>query len=111
VINEAAEYLGGVAARLRSDGIRPVTRSVWCAGAGHAISEVARTVRPDLIVMTSRRRNDAGRLIPGPIAEFVRDQTGMPIVLVGADDTLGGTPGRHVTQTELVHASVGARAA
>lgn len=55
-INEAAEYLGDVAARLRSGGIRPVTRSVWFAGAGHAISEVARTVRPDLIVMTSRRR-------------------------------------------------------
>jgi hypothetical protein len=45
-INEAAEYLGDVAARLRSEGVRPVTRSVWFAAAGHAISEVARTVRP-----------------------------------------------------------------
>ena len=61
--------------------------------------------------MTSRRRNDAGRLIPGPIAEFVRAKTGMPIVLVGADDTLGGTPGSHVTQTELVHPSARAHAA
>jgi nucleotide-binding universal stress UspA family protein len=104
-INEAAEYLGGVAARLRSEGVRPVTRSVWFAGAGHAISEVARTVRPDLIVMTSRRRDDAGRLVPGPIAEFVRDRTEMPIVLVGGGDTRDGTADRDVTETELVHAS------
>jgi nucleotide-binding universal stress UspA family protein len=104
-INEAAEYLGDVAVRLRGEHVRAVTRSVWFAGAGDAISEVARTVRPDLIVMTSRRRDDAGRLVPGPIAEFVRDRTEMPIVLVGARDTRGGTAGRHVTETELVHAS------
>ena len=110
-INEASEYLSDVAARLRSEGVRPVTRSVWLANAGQAISEVARTVRPDLIVMTSGHRDDAGRLVPGPVAEFVRDRAEVPIVLVSAGDTRGGTPDRHVTETELGHASPRAHAA
>jgi nucleotide-binding universal stress UspA family protein len=110
-INEAAEYLSNVAARLRSEGIRPVTRCVWFAGPGHAISEVSRTERPDLIVMVSRLRNGAGRLVPGPIAEFVRDRTETPIVLVRAGDTPAATRRGDVTETALVHASASAHAA
>jgi hypothetical protein len=52
-MNEAAEYLGEVAARLRSEGVRPVTRSVWYAAAGPAIAELARTVKPDVILMAA----------------------------------------------------------
>jgi nucleotide-binding universal stress UspA family protein len=105
-INEAAEYLGDVAARLRTEGVRPVVRSVWYAPAGPAIAAVARTVRPDLILMVAHRRNDAGRLVPGPVAQFVRDRTQMPILLVAA----AGSPdrirarGATVPETELVHA-------
>ena len=87
-INAASEYLGEVAAELRTQGVRPVVRSVWYAAAGVTIAGVARVVKPDLIVMSARRRNDAGRLVPGPIAEFVRDRTRMPILLVAA----GGMP-------------------
>jgi hypothetical protein len=57
-------------------------------------------------VMTSRRRTDGRRLIPGPIAAFVRDQTQRPIVLVAVDETPRDSRGHGsaVTETELVHA-------
>ena len=110
-INGAAGYLGSVAARLRSEGVRPVTRSVWFAGPGHAISEVAPTARPDLIVMAFCHRSGARRLVPGPIAEFVRDRTELPIVLVGAADTQDRPARGDVTETMLVHASARAHAA
>ena len=105
-INEAAEYLGDVAARLRTEGVRPVVRSVWYADAGPAIAAVARTVRPDLILMAAHRRNDAGRLVPGSVAQFVRDRTQMPILLVAAGSTSDRIYARGATvhDTELVHA-------
>lgn len=78
-VDEAAAYLGNVAARLRRDGIDLVGRSVVYAAAGPAIVEAARTVKPDLVVMVS---SGADRLVPGPIAEFVRHRTRVPIVLV-----------------------------
>lgn len=105
-IKDAAEYLTEVAARLRHDGVYAVVRVVSLAAPGHAIAEVARTVNTDLIVMTSRRRNDGRRLIPGPIAAFVRDQTQRPIMLVAVDETPRDSRGHGsaVTETELVHA-------
>lgn len=105
-INAAAEYLGEVAAQLRKQGVRPVVRSVWYAAPGVTIAGVARAVKPDLIVMSARRRNDAGRLVPGPIAEFVRDRTRMPILLVAAGGMPATIPARRATapEAEPVHA-------
>ena len=80
-INEAAEYLRSVAARVRNEGFDVVGQSVCYTAAGPAIVEVARTVRPTVIVMVSR---DADRLGPGSVAEFVQDRTEMPVVLVTA---------------------------
>lgn len=90
-INEAAEYLGEVAAQLRSEGVHPVGRSVWYAAAGPAIVELTRTVKPDVILMAADRRNAAGRLVQDPIAEFVRHRTRMAILLVAAADSPAGT--------------------
>lgn len=105
-INEAAEYLGDVAAQLRKQGVRPVVRSVWYATAGVTIAGVARTVKPDLIVMAGHRRNDAGRLIAGPIAECVMDRTRTPILLVAAGGMPATIPARRAMaqETEAVHA-------
>lgn len=103
-INAAAEYLGGVAAQLRKQGVSPVVRSVWYAAAGVTIAGVARAVKPDLIVMTARRRNDAGRLVPGPIAEFVRDRTRMPILLVAAGGPTTMPARAPAPEREAVHA-------
>lgn len=83
-INEAAEYLGEMAAQLRKQGVRPVVRSVWYAPAGVTIAGVARAVKPDLIVMAAHRRNDAGRLVAGVTAQSVLDRTRTPILLVAA---------------------------
>jgi len=89
-INEAAEYLDKVATRLRSEGVRPVGRSVWYAAAGPAIVQLARTVKLDVILMAAERREETGRLVRDPIAEFVRDRTQTPVVLVtGADSPEG----------------------
>ncbi len=81
-VNEAADYLGDVAARLREQGVRPVTRSVLYADAGPAIVSVARAVKADVIVMVTAHRNAAGHLVPGPIAESVGQRSGRPVLLV-----------------------------
>jgi nucleotide-binding universal stress UspA family protein len=78
-INGAAEYLRNVAGRLQSLGVERVSRSVCYASPDPAIVEAVRTVRPDFIVMV---RGGADRVILGPVAEFVRQRTRMPIVLV-----------------------------
>lgn len=90
-INEAAEYLGDVAAQLRNADVGPVGRFVWYSAAGVAIVELARAVKPDVIVMAAHRRNAAGSLVPGSIAEFVWHRTQMPILLVAGGDTPAGT--------------------
>ena len=105
-INEAAEYLRGVAAKLRNQGVGLVARSVWYDAAGPAIVEVARVTKPDLIVMAAHGRSRGGRLTPGLIAESVRRGTRVPIVLVAAEDTpTENAAGRAmVRETEMVHA-------
>jgi len=81
-INEAADYLGDVAARLREKGVRPITRSILYAAPGPAIVSAARAVKADVIVMVSGHRSAAGHLVPGPVAEFVRQRSGRPVLLV-----------------------------
>jgi nucleotide-binding universal stress UspA family protein len=104
-INEAAEYLGDVAARLREEGVRPVVRSVWYAAAGLAIAGVARDVKADVIVMAAYGRDGASCLIPGAIAESVLNQTRIPILLVPADGTPAAMPARLTVtrEPEMVH--------
>jgi nucleotide-binding universal stress UspA family protein len=79
-INQAAEYLRSVAARLRAEGIEVVSRSVSYSAAGPAIVEALRTVKPAFIVMSARGGDP---VMPGGVAEFVLQRTRMPIVLVG----------------------------
>ena len=88
-INRAAEYLRSVASQLRREGIDRVGRSVWYAAAGPAIVEAARTVRPDCILMVS---SEGDRLVPGPVAEFVRHRTLIPVVLVAVGSAPADAP-------------------
>jgi len=89
-INEAAEYLDKVATRLRSEGVRPVGRSVWYAPAGSAIVQLGRTVKLDVILMAAERPEETARVVRDPIAEFVRERVQTPVVLVtGADSPEG----------------------
>jgi hypothetical protein len=106
-LNEAAEYLAKVAARLRGEGVRTVGRSVWYAASGPAIVELARTVKPDVILMADDRRNRAGRPVKGQsIAEVARHRTQTPIVLVSATDSSARTPAGDAMAVgkEMIHA-------
>lgn len=105
-INDAAEYLGDVAAQLREEGVRPVVRSVWYAAAAVAIAGVARDVKADVIVMAAYGRDGGGRLVPGAIAESVLNRTRIPILLVPAGGTPAAIPARvtMTRETEMVHA-------
>jgi nucleotide-binding universal stress UspA family protein len=99
-LDEAADYLGNVAAKLRRAGVRPVARSVMYAAPGPAIARVGRAVKADLIVMASAHRSATGHLVPGPIAACVRERSGCPVLLV-AETAVSRTL---ADGTEMAHA-------
>lgn len=82
VVEEAEQYLAGVAARLRADGVADVETSVWYGPPALSIVEAARLRRADLIVMTTHGRSGLGRLILGSVAESVLRGTTTPILLL-----------------------------
>lgn len=84
VVREAEEYLEGVAARLRGQGMAKVETSVWYGSASLSIVDAARLRRADLIVMFSHGRSGIGRLVLGSVAESVLRASSMPILLLRA---------------------------
>ncbi len=84
VVREAEEYLGGIAAALRRDGLGKVETSVWYGPAAPAIVEAARLRHADLIVMSTHGRSGVGRLVLGSVAESVLRGTTVPILLFRA---------------------------
>jgi nucleotide-binding universal stress UspA family protein len=70
------------------------------AAAGPAIVRVARAVKADVIVMAGTHRSAAGHLIPGPVAEFVRQRSGRPVLLVAETAVRRAM----AQETEMVHA-------
>ena len=86
VVNDAEEYLAGVAARLDAQGVKRVETSVWYGPADAAIVDAARLRRVDLIVMSTHGRSGLGRLILGSVAESVLRGTPTPILLLRAPE-------------------------
>ncbi len=82
VVREAEDYLAGVAARLKEQGIDNVETSVWYGPAASAIVDAARLRKADLIVMSTHGRSGLGRLILGSVAESVLRGTTTPILLL-----------------------------
>jgi nucleotide-binding universal stress UspA family protein len=82
VVQEAEEYLAGVAGRLTDLGFKKVDCSVWYGSAPYAIVEAARLYKVDLIVMTTHGRSGLGRMILGSVAESVLRGTITPILLL-----------------------------
>ena len=82
VVREAEEYLAGVAARLKEQGIDSVETSVWYGPAASAIVDAARLRKADLIVMSTHGRSGLGRLILGSVAESVLRGSTTPILLL-----------------------------
>jgi nucleotide-binding universal stress UspA family protein len=84
VVQEAEDYLGKVAERVKGDGVKKVETSVWYGPAASAILEAARLRKIDLIVMSTHGRSGLGRLILGSVAESVLRGTIAPILLLRA---------------------------
>ncbi|MBI1734713.1 MAG: universal stress protein [Candidatus Rokubacteria bacterium] len=82
VVKEAEEYLEGVAARVRAEGVKDVTASVWYGPPAPAIVEAADMTRADLVVMSTHGRSGLGRLLLGSVAESVLRATHIPILLL-----------------------------
>lgn len=93
IVREAEEYLAGVAARLKAQGIARVETSVWYGSAASAIVEAARLRKADMIVMSTHGRSGLGRFILGSVAECVLRGTTTPILLLRAPGAPVDAPG------------------
>ena len=82
VIKDAEAYLTGIAARLRTLGVKDVRPSVWYGTPATAIIDAAQLHHVDLIVMMSHGRSGLGRLVMGSVAESVLRGTTTPILLL-----------------------------
>lgn len=82
VVEEAEQYLNGVADRLQRRGIRNIQTSVWYGAPAASIVEATRFYKVDLIVMSTHGRSGLARLILGSVAQSVIHSTTTPILLV-----------------------------
>lgn len=79
---QADDYLGGVAARLRQEGVSVTTRVVANTDPARAIIRAATAGRVDLIAIASHARGGLGRLLRGSVCDKVlRGATGAAILL------------------------------
>ena len=105
VVREAEDYLDGIAARLRADGLKRVATSVWYGHATPAIIEAAAVAKVDLIVMSTHGRSGLGRFFLGSVAESVLRGTRAPILLLRPDGAPVEVPlkRRVATSPEAAH--------
>jgi nucleotide-binding universal stress UspA family protein len=82
-VQEAAEYLAGVAARTETDHVR-VAKAIWFGSPAGAIIEAAELMDVDLLVMSTHGRSGISRWMMGSVAESVVHGTARPILLVRA---------------------------
>lgn len=79
---QADDYLRGVAARVRQEGLSVTTRVVANADPARAIIRAATAGRVDLIAIASHARGGLGRLLRGSVCDKVlRGATGAAILL------------------------------
>ncbi len=84
LLQEALDYLNGIAERLREEGVRVSADAVERDVVAEAIVEYAETHDIDLIVMTTHGRSGISRLIFGSVAESVVRHAPCPVLLVRA---------------------------
>ena len=103
VVKEAEEYLETVAARVRAEGVKDVSTSVWYGPAAPAIVEAADMTRPDIIVMSTHGRSGLGRLLLGSVAESVLRATHIPLLLMRPGGAPAPGPSTLVLEKETCH--------
>jgi len=81
-IEEAEQYLAGVATRAREAGATDVDTSVWYGPPVDSIADAAQFRKADLIVMSTHGRSGIGRFVLGSVAESVLRSTTAPILLL-----------------------------
>jgi len=87
LLQEALDYLNGIAERLREEGVRVTVDAVERDVVADAIVEYAREHDIDLIAMTTHGRSGLSRLIFGSVAESVVRHAPCPVLLVRARET------------------------
>jgi nucleotide-binding universal stress UspA family protein len=79
--DDAASYLRTLSVGLREEGLR-VTTKVVVGSADQEITEQARLMRADLIVMSTHARGGLGRMIYGSVADAVLQHAPCPVFLL-----------------------------
>lgn len=83
VLREAEEYLAGLEARLRAEGMRVESHVRY----GHPAEEIIEHIRHrdyDLIAMTTHGRSGVSRLLMGSVTESVIRRAAIPVLVVRA---------------------------
>ncbi len=86
LLQEAKNYLEGIAEKLRGEGVSVRTDAVERDVVADAIVEYAAEHGVDLIVMTTHGRSGISRLIFGSVAESVVRHAPCPVLLVRAKE-------------------------
>ena len=78
----AQEYLNGIAARLKSEGVAGVETRVADGDAAGAIIDAANEGGDSFVAMTTRSRAGLARMVLGSVADRVTRHAGVPVWLV-----------------------------
>jgi nucleotide-binding universal stress UspA family protein len=80
----AGKYLGGIAARLRGEGVTVATEKLGRGEAAGAIMDLASSTPNPLVAMTTHGRSGVGRFVLGSVADRVVRNLGAPVLVVRA---------------------------
>ncbi len=86
-VEEARDYVAGLALKLRDEGIKITVRARW----GDPVEEILEYVDEgdiDLIAMTTHGRTGLKRWVLGSVAENVLRRAAVPVLMVRAPDQL-----------------------
>jgi nucleotide-binding universal stress UspA family protein len=88
-VREAEMYLDAATVKLTARGFDDTETVAWYGPAADVILDVARTHKPDVIVMATRGRRGLGRLIRGSVTETVVRSAPTPVLVVRGDASSG----------------------
>ncbi len=89
LVEEAQEYLAGVAETLRKDGVKVRTETLEGFAADQLLA-LEREMSVDLIVMATHGRSGLGRLVFGSVAERILKVGTTPVMMIKPKGEVGG---------------------